>query len=497
MLLRLVAKFHAVSMPRVVIAALSLLVLVAFGVRAVGWLEPDVFGFAAMAASLLVLVGGSIGASLVLGRFFNSDPSVESAVISGLILWFLVWPELSLIGLVSQLGLAAIVQASKYLIAWRARHIVNPVAAGLVLAWLVNVVAGRLIFPPSMWWVANEAMLWPVFVAGVVVVWRTGRPMAPWVFVLLAGTWTSLAINGAGMTNSVPEAVTVTLASTPLVFLAGFMLTEPLTLPTRRRDQAFVAVVAAMVFALPWTSVDIGFSLPEIFLAIPGELALVASGALAFAFGQRGARVTLMDRREVGRDVVEYRFLADRVIPIQAGQYIELNVPHARPDGRGRRRPFSPISLNGREIVIATRHPDAASTYKRALAKLELGDRARITAVHGDFVLPKSGPVLLVAAGIGVTPILAQLAANPGRDIVLILGVRDGFQPYQDEAVELADRAIVVPVDKVTPALVRDQVSDFKDRKIFVSGRPEFVRELSLGLSTTFTQPRTDHFWGT
>ena len=45
------------------------------------------------------------------------------------------------------------------------------------------------------------------------------------------------------------------------------------------------------------------------------------------------------------------------------------------------------------------------STYKKALALVEPGQELAVTGVWGDFVLPAraSAPVLMVAAGIGVT----------------------------------------------------------------------------------------------
>lgn len=499
---RTIARFQSVSMPRVVIGALSFLVLVAFMIRAAGWVDRDVFRPLAMLVTLVVLLLASWVSSWVLGKIFDSAPSTESAVISGLILWFLVWPQLGLAKLLGHVGLAVLVQVSKYLFAWRGRHVFNPVAAGLVLGWLLNTIAAREVFPPSMWWVANEFMLWPVFFTGVVVVWRTGRAWAPWVFLLVGGTWYVMAIHSVNLrffgpaAGTWPETVTFVLAQTPLVFLAVFMLTEPLTLPPGRLGQIVAAVVAAVVFTLPIVATDMGFVAPRVFAEIPGELALLASGLVALAFGQRGTHVRLVEKRSLGRDLVEYRFLADHPIKFTPGQYVELDLPHERPDGRGRRRPFSPIRVEGREIVLATRHPEAASTYKWALKKLEVGATARVTAVHGDFVLPKSGPVLLIGSGIGVTPFLSQLAADPNRDVVLVVGVRDGHQPYRQELVELAPRSVVVPIEELTPQFIRDEVPDFRKRTILVSGRPDFVRDLSLGLATTFSKPRTDHFWG-
>lgn len=56
---------------------------------------------------------------------------------------------------------------------------------------------------------------------------------------------------------------------------------------------------------------------------------------------------------------------------------------------------------------------------------LKRGDEVATTFVGGDFVLSRDprAPALLIAAGIGITPILAHLAsgAAQARDVVLLV----------------------------------------------------------------------------
>jgi ferredoxin-NADP reductase len=62
------------------------------------------------------------------------------------------------------------------------------------------------------------------------------------------------------------------------------------------------------------------------------------------------------------------------------------------------------------DVRIALRE-GSQSSYKKALALVEPGEKLAVTGVWGDFVLPSraSAPVLMVAAGIGVTPFVSQL----------------------------------------------------------------------------------------
>jgi ferredoxin-NADP reductase len=79
-------------------------------------------------------------------------------------------------------------------------------------------------------------------------------------------------------------------------------------------------------------------------------------------------------------------------------------------------------------VRIALRE-GSQSTYKKALALVEPGQELAVTGVWGDFVLPAraSAPVLMVAAGIGVTPFASQLRdlrrSGEDRDVVRVRGV--------------------------------------------------------------------------
>ena len=492
-------KLKSLSLPRVVIAALSALVVATVIASFAGGLDQTFFSPAAMAASLAASLFPSLLSSWLLGLVFSSRPSLESAAISGLILWFLFWPSTAVVDLAWFAGIAVLAQVSKYLIAWRGRHIVNPVAAGVLLAVIIGRVFNIEAVPLPTWWVASQALFWPVLLAGIVVWWRSGRFWMSWIFGIAAGTLivkSMLDINASfGNPITVFEAITFALHSTPLLFFAAFMLTEPLTMPSRVGPQT-VAVLAAIVATLGLTTTALDFEAPSLLIDSSYEWALVLTGLIALLAGQNSARITLRERIELAGDAVEYRWESKRPVRFEPGQYVEVDIAHPRPDARGRRRAFSPISIPGEELVFSTRHPESGSTYKQALLALEPGDTARVTSVHGSFVWPRKGPILLVGAGIGVTPFLSQLAAEPDRDVVVAIGVREEGQPYLEELRRLAPRLIEVPVEELTAEYLESQIDDLDERSAFISGRPEFVQDLRLQLGRVVRKIHTDYFWG-
>jgi len=92
-----------------------------------------------------------------------------------------------------------------------------------------------------------------------------------------------------------------------------------------------------------------------------------------------------------------------------AGQFTEIYLPHKNADNRGEERKFTlSSSPTDKLLSITTRiNPKRPSTFKQNLLALRLGDSITLTEAMGDFVLPlkKNIPILLVAGGIGITPI--------------------------------------------------------------------------------------------
>ena len=114
--------------------------------------------------------------------------------------------------------------------------------------------------------------------------------------------------------------------------------------------------------------------------------------------------------------------------PAQSGQYLTLRV-----DGAGQPAPVRSYSLSsapgaGAYRISVKREPrGAASRYLNG--RLRPGGTLEVAAPRGDFVLNGgTGPVLLISAGIGLTPVLAMLhelaARHSEREVWWIHGAR-------------------------------------------------------------------------
>ena len=171
-------------------------------------------------------------------------------------------------------------------------------------------------------------------------------------------------------------------------------------------------------------------------------------------------------------------------------------------------------------IGVGTAEP--VSSAKRSLLALEPGDELTATTVGGDFVLPRSqAPVLLIAAGIGITPYLAQLAAGAARDrdVVLLYLARSAAELAYAEQLErsgarilarLADGSAPPPFmqdagkdaaaagpGRLDGAALKELVPDIAGREVFISGSPASVRSLrAAARSAGARRIRVDSFAG-
>jgi ferredoxin-NADP reductase len=493
-LLGRVPMYRLVLLVLLVLAAVSLVLSIA-GVIFSSPIELLATGGIAVAVSLLV--------NRAVAPLFRVAPHDESAVITGLLLFFIMKPGLALGDLAAVAVAAAVAAVSKYVLAVRGRHIFNPAAIGAFVATLTGLGV-------SYWWVGSESLFWFVLVAGAVVVWRVRKPAMAALFVVavVATMVPSLLSNGM----DVGAALSTPFLSTAAVFFAAFMLTEPLTLAPRRWQQLAIALITGVLFALPFHIGPV-YSSPE--------LALLVGNALAFLVGQRrGVSLTVRDARRLSGGVHELVFDAAAPVRFRAGQYLELHIPHAKGDRNGFRRTFSIVSApsDGREVRVAFRVPEPASSAKRALVALAPGDRARATLVGGDFTLPTdtSRKLALVAAGIGVTPFISHVreakASGDDRDIVLVYAVSDPADiVYADELEAAGVRVLVssraepgslpagwtwIGPERVDADIVRAAVPDLAERDVFVSGPPALVAELRSRLRGGARRIRTDVFSG-
>lgn len=455
----------------------------------------------ALLASAAVLSAVTWAANEALARLFRTRQHTSSGSITALLLLFVLQPTLDPAGLLGLAVAALVAAASKYLLAWRGRHLANPAAVGALVVGITG-----LAFPS--WWVGTPPLLPLVAVGALLILWRTRHLGMGLLYVLVSVAVIVVQFSTDGLPFD--SALSIALLSSPVVFTAGFMLSEPLTLPPRAWQRLVLAVVVALL-----ANVHYSFGL----YGNTPELALVAGGVLAFLLGQRRAvKLELVSRRQLTPTAWEFRFRPLAPVRFEAGQYLELTLPHPHPDKGGNRRVFSITSAPGDpEVAVGVRIRDDASSFKRALLALEPGSRVRATGVWGDFTLPRDPDAKLafVAAGIGITPFLSHLRALGPRaaHAELLYAVRSASDlAYRDE---LAASGVPVSVlspddpgalpanwtwlgtDALTAEAVHRAIPDAAERHVFLSGSPTDVSALRRALRSAGTRRiRTDVFLG-
>jgi len=444
----------------------------------------------------------ALASSWLFGRLFRTRAHLESAAITGLLLLFVLPPTSEPLGLVWIALAAVIASASKYLLAVRGRHIFNPAALGALV-----VTATGLTF--SGWWVNNIYLLPVVAIGALAILYRTRRVAMGLVFVLAV---VGFSVARTLLTGSPTDPIGLALIGTATVFFAGFMLSEPLTLPPRRWQQLLLALVVAALFSIPFNIAEVLYSSPQ--------LALVVGNLLAFLVGQRRAlALTLLSKRTLTPTTWEFAFQPAHPVSFRPGQYLELALPHGAADLRGQRRIFSISSAPTADgpVTIGVKVSERSSSFKTAMLALEPGERVRATSVGGDFLLPRDPavPVLLIAGGIGITPFASQLAHEAGgkRDTVVIYTISAGEELAYREQLE-ASGARVVVIAPSTPANLPEHwtyagparltqrsllalVPDVDARHALVSGPPALVDDArALLRSLKVRRITTDYFSG-
>jgi len=489
-----------VTMYRLVLLALMAIAALALVLSLVGQLA---FPITDLLATGAVAVGATFVTSWLFALLFRVKPHPESSLITGFLLFFLFYPSAAVPDLLSVALAGTIASASKYLLAIRGRHIFNPAAIG---AFVVSLLGVNF----AVWWVATGLLLPFTVIGALLVLYRSRRLPVGLTFVVIAAAIVMVRLVSSG--TGVGDALVSTFTSFPLVFLAGFMLSEPLTLPPRRWQQLTVAAVVAVLFAVPFQIGSV-FSTPE--------LALLVGNVVAFVFGQRrGIRLTYVGKRQLTPTSWELAFRPTNPVLFRAGQYLELTVPH-RADFRGSRRIFSISSAPTTDgpLTVALSVPEKPSSFKRAFLALETGTVVRATGIGGDFTLPRdpARPVVLVAGGIGITPFASQLAHDHelghDRDIVVVYAVRDNDELGYGDLLEKSgvrvvlvspSRPDVLPQNwtwagngRISPELLRSEVPDVASRRAFVSGPPGLVADMRAALKGIGVKKVTaDYFSG-
>lgn len=502
-------KIDATGMYRTVSAMLVFLVGCSLIMGLSGLLA---YTFLEQLVSLTVALTVALGTNYLASKLTRVPVNMESAVITALIVFFLILPaqlsSLSDSWLVAVVTFLAVV--SKFVVVWKKQHLLNPAAAGavaLTLSYSVLPMSGHF---ESSWWIGNMQMFLPLFLAGLVVVIKIQK-WAPVVAFLLVG-FTVFLVEEWRFGGDLLSGASRYWFSGPSLFLGFFMLTEPFTMPPTRKLQwwygAFVGALSQVAVFAPY------------FRMTP-ELALVI-GNLSFYPSTLRQKLVLpfVSAREVARNTWEFSFAKPEGVRFVPGQYLEWMLPHKDSDNRGVRRYFTIASAPSESMLkIGVRFGETISSYKTALKALKSGDVVIASQLSGDFVLPKdpSRKIALVAGGIGITPFVSQLTElklkGQRRDVVLFSCNNTlAESAYQMELSEVAKdvplRVIEVLAKEnlpghetgfLTAEMIIRLVVDYRERDWYISGPPGMVgaySSLLVKLEVPASQIHTDFFPG-
>jgi len=464
---------NRITMYRLVLYYLVALIFAAFIFGFFGLLPYDP---TAIAFSTLLIMLVCVATNELFAKIFEATTNIESAYITACILVLIITPVTA----TSQAGVGFLIfasvwaMASKYIFAIGNKHIFNPAAFAVALAAIV-------INQPATWWVGGNLALLPIVLVGGLLVVRKMRRFDLFTSFALVALATTVATSASG---SLTTPITQTILHSSFLFLAFVMLTEPLTTPPTAPLRIIYGAVVGFLFA---PNIHIGS-----FYLTP-ELALLVGNLFSYAVSpKRRYMLTLSNIEQAATDVYDFVFTPDKPFAFRPGQYLEWTLGHRYPDARGNRRYFTIASSPTEPTVrLGVKFYSPASSFKRILAEMKVGDRLSASHLAGEFVLPKdkNKKLVFIAGGIGITPFRSMLQylidTKEVRPIVLLYANKAVSDIAYRELLARAERELGIKTVHVLSneqnpslgthglidaTLIAREVPDYKERTFYISG---------------------------
>lgn len=494
------------TMYRFVLYYLGGLLVVAFILSIIGILpySPLSLAYSVFFVSLLSWIINSISAS-----FFKIPTNVESVFITGLILVLIITPvkgfDLQYFGFLAWATILA--QASKYVLATFRKHYFNPAALAVAITAI-------FLHQSASWWVGTAWMAPFVLIGGLLMIRKLRRFDLVFSFFVTA-VITILTFTFAKGSPILP-AISRIFLSTPILFFAFIMLTEPLTTPPTKKLQIIYGVLVGFLFA-PQIHIGSVYSTPELALLIGNIYSYIVSP-------KKKLLLTLKQKVRLAPTVYNFVFSTDTTMKFTPGQYLEWTLEHHKPDNRGNRRYFTIASSpTEKEIIMGVKFYNPASSYKQSMLGMKTGTKILAGQLSGDFTLPKNPQEksVFIAGGIGITPFRSMVKylmdTKQKRDIVLMYSNKISEEVvYKDLFDQAAKQIGLKPVYTLTETkqippnwsgkvgmidakMIAEEVPDYQDRTFYISGPhgmvTAFEKTLS-GMGIKKSRIKTDFFPG-
>ena len=427
----------------------------------------------------------------IFAKIVKAPATLESSLITGLILFFIMGPIESLNQLFMVFLVSFVAIASKYIIAINRKHIFNPAA-------FAAVVFGFLQYPAT-WWVANPYLFPFILVSGLLIVRKIKR--FPMVFSYMLGFLMMFFVS-SGFSDMLTGFASAFI-SWPIIFFSSVMLTEPVTLMTGNKRRIVYGFIIGLFLGYP-------FSIFDSFATTP-EIILIMGNIISFVFSLKGKIIMRFEEKiQLNKDSYEFLFQPKNRFAFKPGQFMEWSLPHSYQDSRGIRRYFTIASSPEDVLVkIGVRFNNKISTFKQNLLHFKKGDVIFASFLDGDFVLPRAigerkEKFVFIAGGIGITPFVSMardLVNKKERKDVTLFYCKDEKDFAYVDVLKEAERVGVQTIftDSIDEAMIKKYVPDFKHALWYLSGPNAMVqsyRKLIRSMGVSFFKIKTDYFPG-
>jgi glycine betaine catabolism B len=491
-----------ITMYRLVLLYTAALLVGDFGLSLAGLSAHDP---AHLVFSVVVITAVAWIVNRGLAYAFRVPANAESVYITALIIALIMppvgpkeWVGIGGLALAAGVGIA-----SKFLLAINRKHILNPVALGVI-------VAAFALDQPATWWVSGSTYLIPITVIGGLLILRKLQRFEMFAVYILANLMVSAVTTTPDMYG---EALNQIFLSAPLLFCGFAMLTEPMTAPAAKLPSlAFGALVGAL--SVPSMHVMDFYFTPEIALVVGNVFAWVVNPKYRF-------KLTLERIEKTASGCYDYVFRANRPVTFKPGQYLDWTIHSPRGDDRGNRRTFTIASAPSEEHVrLGVKFYPNPSAYKQTLLNMKPGDVVYGAQLAGEFTLPESEEKLaFIAGGIGITPFRSMIQhmmdRGERRDVTLFYGNNKSHEiAYVDvfnrAENELGLRTVYAVAEHahtetnfhkgfIDADLIMREMPDYAERLFYISGPRSMVLKFEqvlseLGISKS--RIKTDFFPG-
>lgn len=434
-------------------------------------------------------------------RIFKVKPNFESQFITGLILILIIGPLPLIENIVFFTLVSVLAMGSKYLIVFNKQHIFNPAAFAVVGT-------GVILNQGASWWAGSNFLLPFIIIGGILIAKKTTRFNMVFGF-LLSSTIFLLLFNKIQLQL---QDIALYIINPGTLFFTFVMLTEPITSPADKKLRTYFGIFTGFIVVIYQSFLPVFFTM---------ELALLTANALGrIARFSKRYHLILKEKKQVGADIWEFLFNPVQPIAFIPGQFLEWSLVHPHADTRGVRRYFTIASSpTEKEVMIAVKIPEKASTYKQSLNALRPGDGIYATNLEGEFILQKKNDAsyVFIAGGIGITPfrsiIRSMIDNNLSYPITLFYVAHTASEFVFDELFEEAKKKFGLQiihvvsenppqnwqgeVGRLNEELIKKYVPDYASRLFYLSGpQPMIMNYKTLLRQMKIKHIKTDYFPG-